>query len=150
MKSIIIKIVLFGVLVIHAHAQAIPVLEDQLNSLWRQKNYEEIGVLLDGKTALANPDVAALYCAKFFYLFVKPDNAKALSLANKLKVLAQATGNESFLDFANDELEKVQGLIEEEDTALPVTELLIMFHKSSPDKFPEIEMGIRLRKYTAP
>lgn len=91
-----------------------------------------------------------MYCAKFFYLFIKPDNVKALSVANKLKVVAQETANESFLDFAKEEIEMVESIIEEDNTALPVADLLIELHKTFPEKFPNIETGVRLRKYTAP
>ena len=72
-------------------AQAPLTLEDQLNNLWKQKNYTELRNLLDAKTSATPPDVLALYCSKFFYVFVQPDKAKALAAATKLKQTAEAT-----------------------------------------------------------
>lgn len=130
-------------------AQTTPALEDQLTALWKQKNYTELRNLLDAKTSATPADVVALYCSKFFYVFVQPDKAKALAAATKLKAAAQATTNADFIAFADGELAEVQGIPDAEFGQF-TPELLVTFHGESPNEYPNVWLGVRLRKYKNP
>jgi hypothetical protein len=149
MKTSLASLALVLALALGVVAQTAPTVEEQLTTLWKQKNYTELRNLLDAKTSATPPDVVALYCAKFFYLVVQPDKAKALAAATKLKAAAQATTNADFIAFADGELAEVQGIPDAEFVQSP-PELLATFHAESPNQYPTVEVGARLRKYKNP
>lgn len=149
MKNFISSILLMVSLAFAAVGQTTPSLEDQLTNLWKQKNYTELRNLLDLKTSATPPDVVALYCAKFFYVFVQPDKPKALAAVTKLKASAEATTDADFIAFANEELAEVQE-IPDAEFAQPTPDVLTGLHAEFADKYPNIEMGARLRKYKNP
>jgi hypothetical protein len=149
MKSFIPSILLVASLAFPAFGQTTPSLEDQLTSLWKQKNYTELRNLLDSKTSATPPDVVALYCAKFFYVFVQPDKAKALAAVTKLKGLAEVTTDADFIAFASGEHAEVQE-IPDAEFAQPTPDVLTGLHTEFADKYPNVEMGARLRRYKNP
>ena len=149
MKTCIASLALVLALISVVMAQTPPTLEEQLTTLWKQKNYTELRNLLDAKTSAVPPDVVALYCSKFFNLFVQPDKAKALAAATKLKAVAQATTDADFISFANGELAEVQGIPDAEFTQ-PTPEILTVFHTEFADQYPNLTVGARLRKYKNP
>lgn len=132
-----------------AVGQTSSTLEDQLTNLWKQKNYGALKALLDAKTSTSSPDIVALYCSKFFYVFIQPDKTKALSAATKLKQVAEATTNADFVSFANGELAEVQG-IPEAEFGQPTTEVLDGLHAEFADAFPNVGVGSRLRSFKKP
>jgi hypothetical protein len=142
---LVVVLGLLGVL-FPVFAQAPGPLENQISALWRGKKYTEISVLLDAHTSAANPDVAALYCAKVFYLLIQPNRDKALSAATKLKTKADSTGAADFIAFAGGELAEVQNIPTAE---FPVSQpaFLNLLHKESPDSFPTIFLVAALKKY---
>lgn len=130
------------------YAQA-PSTEDELNSLWNQAKYEEIQILLNAKMTQSPPDVVAVYCAKFFFLFIKPNKAKALEAATKLKQIADGTNNSGFKELADHELAEVQGTPDSEFTP-PQAAQLAQLRDIFPSKFPNIRFGVGLGQYLAP
>ncbi len=130
-------------------AQAPPTLEDQLTTLWLQKNYTGLNALFDTEMNTTAPSVAALYSAKFFYIFVQPNKIKALSAATKLKEAANGTNNEDFIAFADEEFAEVQAIPDIEFTA-PTQEILDAFHDEFSEEYPNIKIALRIKRYTAP
>lgn len=126
-----------------------PSIDETLNQLWGNKQYADIKNLIDIEIEKNNPDVAALYCAKFFYVFVQPDKDKALATTNKLKTMAANSGQDEFIAFANEEHEEVQNMPESEFVA-PTQAILDALHAEFIEKFPNIDMGLRLRKWVQP
>ena len=124
-------------------------IENQLTNLWKQNNYTELRNLLDAKTSATPPDIVALYCSKFYYVFIQPDKAKALAAVTKLKKVADATSVADFIAFANGELAEVQGIPDADFVPSP-PEFLATFHAKSPDKYPNLDVGVQLRKYKDP
>ena len=149
MKTCIVGLALVLALVSRVIAQATPTLEEQLTTFWKQKNYTELRNLLDAKASATPPDVVALYCSKFFYVFVQPDKGKALAAVTKLKTVAEATTDADFMSFANEELAEVQGIPATEFTQ-PRPEILTALHTEFADRYPNVEIGARLRKYKNP
>jgi hypothetical protein len=149
MKKIIACILLVAGMACCALAQDPMTFEERLTDLWKDKKYTELQTLLDEKTSVNPPDVVALYCSKFFYLFIQPDKAKALNAVTKLKVLAEATADSDFVAFANGELAEVQG-IPEAEFVQPTPEVLLALHVQFEDKYPNLAMGARLKKYKNP
>ncbi len=96
-----------------------------------------------------SPDVAALYSAKFFYVFVQPNKIKAVSAATKLKQAADGTNNEDFIAFADEELAEVQAIPDIEFTA-PTQEILDAFHGEFPEQYPNVTVALRIKRYIAP
>jgi hypothetical protein len=130
-------------------AQTPASVEEQLTSLWKEKNYEAIRTLLDEKSSGNPPDVVALYCSKVFYVFIRPDKAKDLSAANKLKQVAEATGNAGFVGLASLEVADVQGL-PDSGFVLRSSKALTWWHTHFPDAYPNVEYGARLRRFKSP
>jgi len=146
MKTYLASLALLLIITVAVVAQTSATLEDQLTSLWKQKNYAALKTLLDEKADANPPDVAALYCSKFFYIFIQPDKAKALSAANKLKQAAEVTTDADFVNFANSEVAEVQG-IPDAEFAQPTAEVLAGLHTEFADAFPNVEVGSRLRRF---
>jgi predicted negative regulator of RcsB-dependent stress response len=149
MKDMFIKFYILIFTLSSAFAQNATTLEEQINKLWIQKNYAALQTLFDEKTSVESPDVVALYCAKFFYVFVQPDKSKALTAATKLKVAAEATTNKEFISFANQELADVKA-VPDNSEPLPLTELLTLLHTEFPADYPNVKTGVSLRKYKNP
>ncbi len=119
--------------------------EGELNTLWTQNKHDDIEVLLTAKMALTPPDVVAVYCAKFFYMFIKPDKAKALAAATKLKQIATATQNVGFIELADHEIAEVQQIPDAEFTS-PDAEEINQIHTLFPNAFPNAKTGGNLKK----
>lgn len=149
MKTYLVMLTLGFSLVAHLYAQDPPALDVQLSDLWKKKDYTGLRTLIDAKTAATPADPVALYCAKFFYIFVQPDKIKALAAATKLKAIAQATGDADFLSFADRELAEVQGIPDAEFTP-PSAEVLAMLHKEFPERYPNVDWAARLTKHNPP
>ena len=132
-----------------AVAQTAPTLEEQLTTLWKQANYTELRNLLNAKISATPPDVVALYCAKFFFVIVQPDKGKALAAVTKLKAVADATTDQVFVSFANGELAEVQGIPDAEFTQ-PTPAILAALHTEFADQYPNLDVGVGLRKYKNP
>jgi hypothetical protein len=136
----------FHTLTFLASGQTNPPLEEQITQLWRESNHAQLATLLDTHSATTPPDRAALYCSKFFYLFVQPNKAKALAAVTKLKALSLASNNPDFVAFAERELAEVQGIPDAEFVAA-TPEVLLLLHMEWPDSFPNIEMAVRVRLF---
>ena len=147
MRTIIAAFALILVFLCRVFA-ADPTLEEKINSLWKEKKYDELQVVLDTK-AKNPPDIVAVYCAKFFYLFIKPDKAKALVAAGKLKLIADKTKNSNFQQMANYELQQVQG-VPDAEFAAPGADKLDALHAAFPDSYPNIKFGSALKKSLIP
>jgi hypothetical protein len=149
MKICIASLSIVLILISTDMAQSPPTVEEQLTSLWKQSKYPELRNLLDAKASAVPPDVVALYCSKFFYVFVQPDKTKALAAVTKLKAVAQATTDADFIAFASEELAEVQA-IPETGFSQPTPEILALFHTEFSDEYPNLSAGTRLRKYKVP
>lgn len=99
--------------------------------------------------AQSSPDVVALYCARTFFLIVKPNKAKALDSAVKLKQAAEATQKADFIEFAASRLAEIQTAPAGE-LPPPSAAALNMLHSKFSDKFPNIELGLKLMDYLTP
>lgn len=130
----------------HSLAQAPPSFEDQLSELWNQKKYDELEILLDQKSNMTPPDIVALYCSKFLYVFIKPDKAKALEALTKLKQLAQATTNTTFKGFVDEEIAGVQGIPDGEFLP-PTSEIMDGLHAEFSDEYPLLTFAAGLRRF---
>ena len=133
-----------------AEAQVTPALEDQLTALWKEKKHLEIGVLLDSKIDADASDVVALHAASFFYVWIKPNKAKALSAIGKLKSYAETTREVDFIAFANEELAKINGLPDEEFNQSRENFLILLHEDISPNEYPMIFLSVGMRKYKVP
>lgn len=131
-----------------AFGQAAPV-EKQINDLWRERRHAELQALLDAKASATPPDLVALYCCKFFYIFVLPDQKKALQSATNLKMVADASHNKDFIELATQNLADVKSVPAIEFVA-PEAIGLDTLYKEFPDKFPNIDFAVRLRQFIGP
>ena len=129
-----------------ALAQPPPSFEDQLSDLWEQRKYDELRTLLDQKANTTPPDVVALYCSKFLYVFINPDKPKALEVLTKLKQLAQATTNTTFKTLVDEEIAEVQGIPDGEFVA-PTQEVLDGLHAEFSAEYPLLTFAAGLRRY---
>ncbi|HEV7403063.1 MAG TPA: hypothetical protein VGO11_09065 [Chthoniobacteraceae bacterium] len=135
-------ILLLGMISAHAG----PSIEAQLADMWKQSKYTELGIFLDSKASVNPPDVVALYCSKVFYLFIHPDKSRALAAARKLKGVASETGDVGFIAFVDGEIAEIQSIPDVQFTQ-GTAEVLQVFHTEFPDQFPNVEIGVRLRKF---
>ena len=147
-QTYLCKLIAFFTLTIAVWAQAELSLEDQLTALWKERKYAELGKVLDAKASGKTPDIVALYCSKFFYVFVQPDKSKALAAVNRLKKVAEATASPDFILFANGEVAEVQS-IPDAEFVQPTGEILTLFHNEFGESYPNVEMGRRLKKFIA-
>jgi len=143
MKTYLLSLAVLMVCFSGVGAQSAPPLEEQLNTLWKQKNYPELQKLIDAKTSANPPDILALYCAKFCHNFVQPDKAKAMAALRKLKTIAEATKDKDFISFADLELAGVIAIPEAEFTRNS-PEILASMHTHFAN-YPGIEFGITYR-----
>jgi hypothetical protein len=126
--------------------------EEELSSLWTQYKHDEIEALLTAKTAMTPPDLVAVYCAKFFYIFVKPDKVKALAAATKLKQIATETQNAGFIKLAEHDIAEVQQIPDAEFTApnaaseAKINKIHVLF----PNAFPNVKTAVNLKVYLTP
>lgn len=148
MKYYIISVIFmfFGTFSLFAQQ---PTTESTLNALWLAKQYNSIETFLINKMSLDQPDIVAVHCSKFFFIFVKPDKIKALAAATKLKQIADVTANAEFKALATQGITEVQALPENE--FLPPQEVqLNQLHVLFPEKFPNIELSLKLKNYLIP
>ena len=126
--------------------------EEELSALWTQNKHDEIETLLTAKTATTPPDLVAVYCAKFFYIFVKPDKAKALAAATKLKQIATETQNVGFIELADHEIAEVQQIPDAEFTAPNAASAVKInkIHALFPNAFPNVKTAVNLNVYLTP
>ena len=131
---------------VQAECQTAQSIDGQLTSLWTQSKYNEIEALLDAKATEASPDVAALYCSKVFFVLIRPNKAKAITMMTKLVAAAQGSGNATFIMFAENELREVQSIADAEFLE-PSDEVVALLHSEFANAYPNIGVAVFLRKF---
>ncbi|MDB6080035.1 MAG: hypothetical protein JWO82_3782 [Akkermansiaceae bacterium] len=122
-----------------------PPTAEEINSLWQQRKHDELEVRLSENLAQAHPDFIGLYCARTFFVLVKPNKAKALECTLKLKQIAEATKNQDFINIYAEQLAEIQSSPAGEFSP-PRAEALEMLHSQFKDKYLTIDIGLRLKK----
>jgi hypothetical protein len=127
--------------------------DEQLNKLWRNKDYPAIKSLLEVNRLTRSPDPALLYCAGVFFVFVDPDKPKALASLSKLKDIAESTGKRTFIELATNALNDVQRMPESvfaPREASDSEKILRAMHHEFDSVFPDTGLAAQLRASVKP
>lgn len=132
-----------------ASGQTGPNFVTDINQAWVGKNYTAIASRLE-QELLANPnDIAALYVSYNFHLMVQPDLAKLTSAAGKIKVISD-TVNKPLITEVSAQIQTSIGAITQQGVRPVPQALLSRLHKSSPQEFPMINIGVKMRAALQP
>lgn len=128
-------------------AESDPMLEVKLNGMWERRDYDGIKRELDSAISQSKPDIAALYCARTFYLFIDPNKGKVLDALRKLKQALDDAGSLSFKETIGAEIEKVTNIPDEGFVSMRNRRNLDAFHLEFSDEYPLMSAAIRIRDY---
>jgi hypothetical protein len=120
---------------------------DDLNQLWLSRNYEQIKVALEQNLNAESPDLALLHCTNTFFVLVQPDKQKAVSAAQKLKLLVDAGGDVILKDLAKTCLDETGEIPADEFSPLP-EDWLNTLHLEFPASFPNLHISLGFRPLT--
>ncbi len=116
----------------------------ELNQFWSNRNYQQIKIALEQNLNAESPDMALLHCANTFFVLVQPDKQKAVSAAQKLKLLVDAGNSATLKDLAKTCVEETEEIPANEFSPLP-EEWLNTLHMEFPESFPNLYISIGFR-----
>jgi hypothetical protein len=120
-----------------------------INQAWIGKNYPAIASRLEQELLAKPNDIAALYASYNFHLMIQPDLAKLTSAASKIKVIADSA-NKTLITEVSTQIQTNIGTITQEGVRPAPQALLSRLHRSSPQEFPMMNIGVKMRTALQP
>lgn len=115
-----------------------------LNAAWTAKNYAAIGTAIEAELQQRPNDITVLYAACNYYVMIRPDVAKLVDAANRIKNIADASNKPAIKAVSEDLQERLPAIIQE-GVMQPSQSVLDQLHVTFSDEFPGISRGSRLQ-----